>query len=928
MARHGTVTDGKAGAGGRRRARWLAGLVAAALVGLSMLVGVPTAWAGSHGAGYEDSSGYFIGAYDTDVDGRQAYCIDLGAGAPFDQTSGPQTVTSLESLSRQALAELNYVLNRWGQSSDPDTTSAVALFVWSVADPDVYSSNGGAAHYLLRAPVEHRAAISANLATMQQAAAANAVADPALSLSLAMTDQYTGTLTVAATPGTLTGPVALAGGTFTGGATSRTLGVGSYPIVGTPADGAPSYQVSASMSVDGAGLGARVDLYITPGAQRLIAAVAGSSTGLAASTRTPMIALDFQPQITTQVAARFVAQGAAFVDQLTVAVSRGTWIRLNGSPVPIQAIGTLYGPFTAQPAEAASPPAGAPVVGTVSVTLTGAGSITSPGTLRAPASGFYVWVWRIDKNSQGQYAQYLTGSFTDRFARATESAVVPFQPELTSQVDDRLADPGQAVSDTVQVFAGNGDWLKVDGSYVPVTFQASVLQVPGTRPPTVCGGVMPTVVRAAASDEPQVIATVTLTATGPGIYTSPTVTLPTAGFVTWVWQEVKADQPASWRDYVAGDWQDSYGQASETTSVRWPGTIGSQLREYNIGVNGRAFDTITLSGFPDDHGDYPGDTCWSGDVDEVTHTVYGPFPTASVLTDDLDLASAPVLTVLTTPARNGTYELGWTDQDTISPTEPGYYVVVSTFQGDDRVQPYTSSPADVHERFYVPPALPGPTPLSVITQATSTAPAGGPFDDVALVQGSSIPDGAYLVFRAYGPQPSDEAPVCQDPIYESGQVPVTGPGVYRSGTVSVSMAGDVHWVGTLYDQAGQVLANGVCGAPGETTTITTPPSTPTPTPTPTPSVTPTPTPSQTPVPTVTPSQPPVTPSAPPAVPSLARTGSGALIPLGIVAGVFVLAGVGMLWFGRRLAICRERSGYVREEDRLDEPSKEPDSPDR
>jgi len=54
------------------------------------------------------------------------------------------------------------------------------------------------------------------------------------------------------------------------------------------------------MNIDAAGYGAALDLYTTPGKQRLIAAVAGSSTGLSASTESPLIELDFQPEITTQ----------------------------------------------------------------------------------------------------------------------------------------------------------------------------------------------------------------------------------------------------------------------------------------------------------------------------------------------------------------------------------------------------------------------------------------------------------------------------------------------------------------------------------------------------------------------------------------------------------------------------------------------------
>lgn len=52
------------------------------------------------------------------------------------------------------------------------------------------------------------------------------------------------------------------------------------------------------MSVAAAGYGAAVDLYTTGSAQRIIAAVAGSGTGLSAQAQTPVIELDFQPEIT------------------------------------------------------------------------------------------------------------------------------------------------------------------------------------------------------------------------------------------------------------------------------------------------------------------------------------------------------------------------------------------------------------------------------------------------------------------------------------------------------------------------------------------------------------------------------------------------------------------------------------------------------
>ncbi len=215
--------------------------------------------------------------------------------------------------------------------------------------------------------------------------------------------------------------------------------------------------------------------------------------------------------------------------------------------------------------------------------------------------------------------------------------------------------------------------------------------------------------------------------------------------------------------------------------------------------------------------------------------------------------------------------------------------MVTTFAGDDRVQPFESSVSDIWERLYVPDDQ---QPLSVITQATPAAGVGEEFDDAALVQGSKIPKDAYLVFRAYGPHDPEAEPVCETPFFASEKIPVTQAGIYRSGKTSVDRAGQVYWVETLYGKDGKVLAEGRCGAPGETTVVTGAP----------PKVPPTP-------PT------PETPDLPKLSPELAVTG-GAGFPWLIAAGgaVALLAAGVTLWFGRRLALSREQGGYVREED--------------
>ncbi|MBU1250540.1 MAG: hypothetical protein KJ659_01755 [Actinobacteria bacterium] len=756
-----------------------------------------------------------VGAFIAESDGRQVYCMDAGAPAPWNMTSGPTTVTDLVSytgqqLSPVTLAKLNYVMAKWGDSTNPDITAAVQMYVWAEADPITYQAQGGQAWALARVPAAHHSAVLANLSTMYADANANHAVNPSVDVAISMADQYNGTLTVSVSPTALNGNVVLTDATFTDGTTSKALGTGTYPIVGKPAAGVPEYRVTASASYSGAGLGARVNLYETPGQQRLLAN--GTPAAVTATAQTPWIALDFQPVIGTQVATKYVAEGDSFTDLLTVStVGVGSWIHVDGTPVPLTAQGTLYGPFDEQPTESETVPDGAPVVGSEALVLDrGTGEYASAGSLTASESGFYTWVWSIDNTAQGDSGKYIRGSFTDWFGRVAETHVTPFQPEAVSKTDARLALPGDEVTDTITVSSTNGAWLRIDGDYIPVVLDGTAYQVPGTLPPVEQAGV---------PSDATVIGEVQVTASGPGTYTSPPVAHLDAGFVTWVWEVRLESQSDEYRDYIANDWADNYGIPLESTSVRWPVSVTSEVREYNVHPNGRAFDMIEVTGFPDNHGDFTGDGYWGADLDVITHTVYGPFDTDKVLTDELVLDEAPVLTVLTTPARNGTYKLGYTDADQIRPTQPGYYVIVSDFAGDDRVQPFRSSPADILERFYVPQPPAPSVEVSVTTKATPEAFVGDPISDTAIVEGY-VPDGAFLVFRTYGP--FAEQPMMGEegvPFFISEEIPVDGAGEYESGVTSVDTAGLVFWVETLHAADGAVLAEGFIGAPGETTIV-------------------------------------------------------------------------------------------------------------
>lgn len=65
-----------------------------------------------------------------------------------------------------------------------------------------------------------------------------------------------------------TGPTTV---TFTDGTSSKTLGSDIYPTVRKPAAGAPEYRMGVSASCSRAGLGARFNLFETPGQQQQLA---------------------------------------------------------------------------------------------------------------------------------------------------------------------------------------------------------------------------------------------------------------------------------------------------------------------------------------------------------------------------------------------------------------------------------------------------------------------------------------------------------------------------------------------------------------------------------------------------------------------------------------------------------------------------------
>jgi hypothetical protein len=392
-----------------------------------------------------------------------------------------------------------------------------------------------------------------------------------------------------------------------------------------------------------------------------------------------------------------------------------------------------------------------------------------------------------------------------------------FRPQATTSVQDVVVQDGDPLVDVLEFAAAPGDeWVVLDG--VPVALPADVTwygpfdspQPQALAPPA--GAPVAGVERVVAH--------------GPGTVTTPgTVVAAANGFYTAVVTIRKADAGA-FATYVREDFAAPYFEEVETAVNRFDLLHESQTREYNVVPGGRAFDRITVTGYPDDHGGFEGLGSWVPDLGEATVTVYGPLASTP---DSPDVPpEAPVFWTGTVPAANGVYEVGYDDAHPIvapgRAVHPGgdYFVFVYAFAGDDRVDAFVSPFDDVRETFYVPGVPEVVVPPSVVTRAQETAVAGEPIHDVALVTGTTDP-GDHLVFRAFGPQDPEAEPVCDEGtlLWVSDPVPVDGAGLYDSGPApGPDDPGAVHWVETLRTEDGHVRHEGRCGIANETTLVT------------------------------------------------------------------------------------------------------------
>lgn len=282
--------------------------------------------------------------------------------------------------------------------------------------------------------------------------------------------------------------------------------------------------------------------------------------------------------------------------------------------------------------------------------------------------------------------------------------IFDFRPQGVSNVESaKIVDSGADLTDTFTPNAdpnyGDGKWLNIDGTDVPVNYRASVYYVsalaPAEQSETVPEGA-------------ELIKSVTVKADGPEtVITANAGAAPKDGFYTWVW-EVKADDlDADWSKYIKADFADGYGLADETTSVRHPAQIDSQLSVRDTKAGTYLVDDVFVTGMPSNHPNFEGAAGFKADEKEISHEVLF-FPAGLEVTQANRDKAEKIGETVTIPAKNGFYpSIG--DTSWIAKTGAdgklvaGTYVFISTFAGDDRVAPLATSVEDVTEQFTIAP---------------------------------------------------------------------------------------------------------------------------------------------------------------------------------------------------------------------------------
>lgn len=286
--------------------------------------------------------------------------------------------------------------------------------------------------------------------------------------------------------------------------------------------------------------------------------------------------------------------------------------------------------------------------------------------------------------------------------------IFDFQPIATSNVGSSKVIDSQTLSDTITASAdpnyGDGKWLEIDGKPVPVVYEGTAYAL----------GEEPVDPRDEVPADAHVVATASFTATGPGEHSvNVDVAGLAPGFYTWVWKVVKDAQPGTIGDpaidikeLVHADWHDQFGLGDETLSYRFKANVDTSLSVRETKSGSYLVDDMFVTEMPESHPNFTGKAGFKGD--ELTFTqklVF--FPEGEAVTDE-NVAAGETISEVQVDASNGFKPSVGSTKFKMKDDTPGTYVFVTSFAGDDRVAPFTTSVTDKSEQYVVeanPPTL-------------------------------------------------------------------------------------------------------------------------------------------------------------------------------------------------------------------------------
>ena len=452
--------------------------------------------------------------------------------------------------------------------------------------------------------------------------------------------------------------------------------------------------------------------------------------------------------------------------------------------------------------------------------------------------------------------QITNGQDTLRFGGSQEysgSAVnfevrKDFMPTLSTVTSAKTVDAGQPVSDTVTsgVQDANSVWvpnleLEAQGWYIdglhPEDLDKPIAPQTGERATNFLKrleklGFKPAGYAHAKFTGPgQSVTVEAKTADGGQSYHAPV----SGGFGTWVWAFEREKLSKQAQEYVLADAVSPFLEIVETNSNRAQVQVQSTVTEHSVSIGSELSDTITVTGFPNDHGSFARNkefgfgadnpyaqvsVWWSGDPENQDNDVQYRPQGASVPDED---EHHVLVGTWDYPASNGVLRVGAGAPDAhgnpvhIMAESHGWYVFVWQFSGDDRVMPAASTYDDAWERTRVEDFV-HKRPLTITTAVDKERVAvDEPFKDAAQVIGD-VPEGAYVEFTAYEAIGKGEKPGLNAKLLDSQRVELNhrlDDQRVTSETVHSGKPGFVYWQAAVFSPDGDVLATHELGVDGE-----------------------------------------------------------------------------------------------------------------